>query len=146
MKNIFVFSALALISSVSFAGRCIPDGRSFENRCDVVVTGSALSECHITSNRYDHPDYRGNYPGNYPGTYYPPYHTHPWDRSETKKEAASCNVTLEDCKYFAFRELDKYAYRNQCGDLSVGKSVKYSYKTLNTDGTVAEEVTGRMRK
>lgn len=147
MKNLIALTALTLISSQALAGRCVPDGRAFESRCDVQVTGTALSECHVTSNpRYDHPDYRGHYPGNYPGRYYPPYHTHPWERSETTKKASSCDVDLEDCKYFAFRELDKYSYRNQCGDLSVGKSVIYSYKTFNADGTVADEVTGRMRK
>ncbi len=146
--KLFIVSLLTLSASTAFAGRCVPDMNNemiFENRCDVVVTGTSLSECHVTgSTRF--PDYRGNFPGNYPGQYYPPYHTHPWDRSAPTTKAAACDVTLDDCKYFAFRQLDKFRYTNNCGDISVGKSVEYRYQTLNTDGTVANEVNGRMKK
>ncbi len=146
--KLFIVSLLALSASTAFAGRCVPDMNNemiFANRCDVVVTGTRLSECHITGSM-NYPDYRGNYPGNYPGQYYPPYHTHPWNRSAPTTEASACDIDLEDCKHFAFRQLDKFSYRNNCGDLSVGKSVEYSYKNLNTDGTVVNEVTGRMTK
>lgn len=152
MKNVFIISLLVLATSNAFARRCVPDtlgNRNFQSVCEVVVTGSTLSECHVTSSR-NTPDYRGNYPGNYPrnypGTYYPPYHTHPWERISTGAEASACDVTLDDCKYFAFRQLDKYTYTNNCGDVSVGKSVEYTFKSMNNDGTVAEEVSGRMKK
>jgi hypothetical protein len=81
-----------------------------------------------------------------PFPYNSPYHTHPWNRVEIGTEASSCDISLEDCKYFAFRQLDKFSYTNQCGATSEGKSVEYSYRSMNNDGTVADEVTGRMRK
>lgn len=150
MKTVLTLSLLALATSNAFAHRCVPNAAGemkFESRCEAVVTGTTLAECHITgSTRF--PDDRGNYPGNYPGNYYPypPYHTHPWERVSTGEVKESCDVSLDDCKYFAFRALDKYEYRNQCGDLSVGKSVEYKYQVLNADGSVAREITGRMRK
>lgn len=148
MKHVIV-AVVVLFTSEAFARRCVPDAqgnRNFESVCQVVVTGTSLSECHVTGPGRYSPDYRGNYPGNYPGRYYPPYHTHPWERITTGAEASACDVTLEDCKYFAFRQLEKYRYTNQCGDIAVGKSVEYRYQTLNNDGTVLDEVTGRMRK
>jgi hypothetical protein len=148
MKLFFILSLLALAASNAFAGRCVPDRNNemnFENRCDVLVTGTTLAECHITGGtRF--PDDRGHYPRHFPGNYNPPYHTHPWDRSAPTTKASACDVTLDDCKYFAFRQLDKFRYTNNCGDLSVGKSVDYKFQTLNADGTISHEVTGRMRK
>lgn len=148
MKLFFILSLLSFAASNAFAARCVPDRNNemnFENRCEVVVTGTKLSECHVTgSTRF--PDERGYYPGNYRGQYFPPYHTHPFDRSAPTTKASACDVTFEDCKYFAFRQLDKFRYTNNCGDLSVGKSVEYKFQTLNVDGTVSNEVTGRMKK
>lgn len=149
MKNLLIISLLVLGTANAFAKRCLPDvngNRNFESICEVVVTGSTLPECHVTVPSRYYPDYRGNYPGNYPGNYYPPYHTHPWDRVTTGDEASSCDISLDDCKYFAFRQLEKYKFTNQCGMVAVGKSVEYRYQTLNTDGTVADEVSGRMRR
>ena len=152
MKNALIISLLVLATSNAFARRCVPDAmgnRNFQSVCEVAVTGTTLSECHITGSTRNSPD-RGNYPGNhpynYPGTYFPPYHTHPWERITTGTEASACDVSLDDCKYFAFRELEKYSYTNNCGDMSVGKSVEYTYKSMNNDGTVAEEISGRMRR
>ncbi len=150
--KLVIAASLLFAATSSFAGRCVPDmnnNMNFENRCDVVVTGTTLAECHITGSTnypYDRGYYPGNYPGNYPGGNIPPYHTHPWDRSAPTTKASACDVDLEDCKYFAFRQLDKFNYTNNCGDISVGKSVEYKYQTLNADGTVANEVTGRMKK
>jgi hypothetical protein len=148
MKLFFILSILALAASNAFAGRCVPDRNNemnFENRCDVLVTGTPIAECHITGGtRF--PDDRGHTPRHFPGSDSPPYHTHPWGRSAPTTKASACDVTLEDCKYFAFRQLDKFRYTNNCGDLSVGKSVDYNFQTLNADGTVPHEVTGRMRK
>lgn len=149
MKYLVFLSLATFVTTTAFAGRCVPDAMgnmNFENRCEVTVTGSSLAECHLTSPSRYTPDYRGNYPGNHPSTYNPPYHTHPWERVVTGTKASACDVTLEDCKYFAFRQLEKYEYVNNCGDISVGKSVEYKFQTLNTDGTVADEVTGRMKK
>lgn len=149
MKHALIISLLVLATSNVFARRCVPDAsgnRNFQNVCEVIVTGSSLSECHVTAPSRYNPDYRGNYPGNYPGTYFPPYHTHPWERVSTGTKASTCDVSLDDCKYFAFRQLDKFRYTNQCGDISVGKSVEYRYMSLNNDGTVADEVSGRMRR
>ena len=146
MKNLFIVSFLVLATSNAFARRCVPDAmgnRNFQSVCEVVVTGTSFSECHVTGN---YPDYRGQYPGNYPRTQFPPYHTHPWERVTTGAEASACDVSLDDCKYFAFRQLDKYSYTNNCVDISVGKSVEYKFTSLNNDGSVAEEVTGRMKK
>ncbi len=145
MKHILIVSLVVLFTSNAFARRCVPDAngnRNFENICSVVVTGTTLSDCHVTGPSRYSPDYRGNYPG----TYNSPYHTHPWDRVTTTDETSACDINLEDCKYFAFRQLEKYKYTNQCGDISVGKSVEYRYQSLNNDGTVADEVTGRMRR
>ncbi len=152
--KIFVISILVLATSSAFARRCVPDAngnRNFQSICEVVVTGTTMSECHVTGPGRYSPDYRGNnypgnYPGNFPGTYFPPYHTHPWERVTTGTEASACDVNLDDCKYFAFRQLEKYKYTNNCGDVSVGKSVEYTFKSMNNDGTVAEEVSGRMRR
>jgi hypothetical protein len=149
MKHVLIVSLLVLSTSSAFARRCVPDAdgnRKFQNVCEVVVTGTTLSECHVTGPSRYSPDYRGNYPGNYPGQYNPPYHTHPWNRVVTDEESSACDINLEDCKYFAFRQLEKYKYTNNCGAVSVGKSVEYRYQSLNNDGTVADEVSGRMRR
>ena len=149
MKYLLVISLFSLVTSTAFARRCVPDANgnmNFENRCEVAVTGTSLAECHLTSPSRYSPDYRGNYPGNRPSTYNPPHHTHPWERVVTGTEVSACDVSLDDCKYFAFRQLEKYEYVNNCGDISVGKSVEYSYQSLNNDGTVADEVSGRMKR
>ncbi len=139
MKHVLIISFLLLATSSAFARRCVPDAngnRNFQSVCSVLVTGTTLSECHVTGPSRYSPDYRGNYP----------YHTHPWNRVTTDEEASACDINLDDCKYFAFRQLEKYKYTNNCGDVSVGKSVEYSYQSMNNDGTVADEVTGRMRR
>jgi hypothetical protein len=154
MKHFFLLAVVAFASSSTYARRCVPDmqgNRIFENRCEVIVTGTNVQGCRVYVNTND-PFFMtgGAYPGNHPrplpGMYFPPYAGRPWERITPTKVADACDITLEDCKYFAFRELDKFSYRTQCGDLSVGRSVEYRYVQLHRDGSVADEVSGRMRK
>lgn len=146
MKLLLISSIL--LSTTAFGARCLPTYTA-TTRCDVQVTGTTVAECH-GSGRTNPADYRGNYPGNYPrpfpGTYIPDTYTRPWNRVEMGTEASACEVNLEDCKYFAARQLDKYREVTNCGDISVGKSVEYRFTSYNNDGTVAEEINGRMRK
>lgn len=144
MKTVTALIVLIAASS-SFAANCRP-GVAPVSRCEIQVTGSTLAECHLTGPSRYSPDYRGNYPGNFPAPYYPGSYTYPWRRVEIGQEASACDLSLEDCKYFAFKKLNKFSYTNNCGDVSVGKSVEYVFQSLNNDGTVAEEITGRMRK
>lgn len=148
MKHILLLSVLALTTSQAFARRCVPDmngNKNFASVCEVLVTSTSSAECHGSVNRRDYraPDYGpfGGYRTRMPET-----HTHPWNRVRVTSEAASCDVDLQECKDLAFRELEKLSYVNNCGDMSVGKSVEYTLTTLNTDGTVADQVSGRMTK
>lgn len=145
MKTALFVSLFALTSS-AFGARCL-ESRQAISHCDIQVVGNTLSECHIT---YNPRDIRPTpYPGinpyvrNYPrgGAY-----TLPWRRVAIGEEVSSCDISLEDCKSFAFRKLNKFEYVNNCGDISRGMSVNYRYQSLNNDGTVAEEMIGRMRK
>lgn len=144
--KLLLISSFLVLSSTAFAARCLPTYTP-TSRCDVQVTGTTLAECH-GSGRTNPADYRGTYPSNYPYPvpYTPDTYTLPWRRVEVGEEASECELNLDDCKYFAFRKLDKFRYVNNCGDISVGKSVEYRYQSLNNDGTVAETISGRMIK
>lgn len=140
MKKLLPLAVL-LLSTSSFAGNCLSNKNPI-SRCEVQVVGNTIAECHLTGR----PTYTPNYPGNFPGRYYPGSYTYPWRRVEIGEEVSSCDLDLEDCKTFAFRRLQKFSYTSNCGDISYGKSVNYAYQSLNNDGTVAEEITGSMRK
>lgn len=134
MKHFVLFSVLALASSQSFARRCVPEA-IVSTRCDVVVSSTTVSECHIIRSQ-----------NNFPETFKPGYHVHPWNRSVVSSTTSSCDVDLQDCKDIAFRALEKFTYTNNCGDVYVGKSVEFSFQNLNADGSVATEVAGRFSK
>jgi len=144
--KIALIASLLLVSVQTFAAHCL-ESRQAYSRCDIQVEGNTLSTCRIT---YNPRDYRpAPYPGvnpyirNYPrgGAY-----TLPWRRVEIGEEVSKCDISLQDCKDLAFRRLVKFEYVNNCGDISRGMRVEYRYQSLNNDGTVAEEVSGRMRK
>lgn len=141
-----LITSLFVLTSSAFAAHCL-ESREASSRCDIQVVGNTLSECHIT---YNPRDIRPTpYPGinpyvrNYPrgGAY-----SLPWRRVEIGEEVSSCDISLDDCQYLAFRKLNKFEYVNNCGGISRGVSVNYRYLSLNNDGTVAEEVSGRMKK
>ncbi len=145
MKLLLV-SLIVLSSINAFAGICVP-GKEILSRCDIQVTGSRLAECRGPGPIRPNGSYRTpNYPGNYPGSSFPETYSIPWRRVDIGEEASACDLSLEDCKYFAFRKLEKFQYTNNCGAVSVGKSVEYVFRSLNNDGTIAEEVLGRMSK
>jgi hypothetical protein len=140
MKLLLV-SVIALSTTGAIAARCLPSNNP-NSRCDIQVEGSRLAECHGPGNIRPN----GSYRTNYPGTYFPDNYTRPWRQVDIGEESSVCDVSVEDCQYFAFRALDKFQYTNNCGATSVGKSVEYRYRSLNNDGTVADEVSGRMIK
>lgn len=141
-----LLASISILSASAFAAPCM-ESRQAYSRCDVQVEGNTIATCRIT---YNPRDIRPTpYPGvnpylrNYPqgGAY-----TLPWRRVEIGEEVARCDISLQDCKDLAFRRLEKFEYVSNCGDISRGKSVNFRYQSLNNDGTVAEEVSGRMRK
>jgi hypothetical protein len=137
MKNL-IFALVALASSQAFARRCLPDlmgNQNFKTRCDVFVVSTSTSDCHIL---------RGG--GPFPEDYIPVYHTHPWERRKLSDQSDACDLDLQGCQDLAFRKLEKFEYTNNCGDVSVGKSVDYRFQTLNADGTVDTEFEGRFKK
>lgn len=139
MKKLLPFAILVLSSS-AFARNCLAP-KAPSSRCEVQVEGNTISECHLTSTSYT-----PNYPSNFPNRYNPGSYTYPWRRVAIGEEVSSCDVSLEECKDFAFRRLEKFSYVSNCGDLSYGKRVNFAYLSLNNDGSVGEEVTGSMRK
>lgn len=139
MKIIFSLSLLVLTSS-AFAANCLSN-EALESRCEVQVVGNTLSECYLAGT-FSTP----NYPSNFPNRYNPGAYTYPWRRVAIGEEVSRCNIGLEDCKDFAFRRLEKFDYVNNCGDISRGVRVNYAYQTLNSDGSIVEEITGSMRK
>jgi hypothetical protein len=145
MKLLLV-SLIALSTTGAFAARCIPTNNP-TSRCDIQVEGRRLAECRGPGHIHPNDGYRRqNNPGNYPGTYIPDNYTRPWRQVDIGEESSVCDVSIEDCQYFAFRALEKFEYTNNCGATSVGKSVEYRYSSLNNDGTVADVISGRMVK
>lgn len=140
MKTLLTIS-LVLFNVSSHASRCLPNDAGvevFESRCDTVVVSTRTPLCHV------------NEPWNYPTTATDRndnwYHVHGWNQISLKAKNSNCNVTFEDCKRFAFKQLDKYRDVNPCGYVSVGKSVEYRLRTFNADRSVETERFGRFSK
>ena len=135
--------AILVLSSSAFAANCLSTSAP-ASRCEVQVVGNTISECYLTGTA--RPAYTPNYPGNFPGRYNPGGYVYPWRRVAIGEEVSRCDVSLEECKDFAFRRLQKFEYVSNCGDISRGMRVNFAYQSLNNDSTVAEEITGSMRK
>jgi hypothetical protein len=140
MKSAILLSLL-LFPTLSQARRCLPDAsgaETFASRCDVIVVSTRTPECHV------------NEPWNYPHTATDRndnwYHVHGWNQSSQTAKSSTCDVTFEDCKYFAFKQLSKFREVNPCGYVSVGKKVEYRFQTFSADRTVETERVGRMSK
>ncbi len=128
-----------LFPTLSSASRCLPDDtgvEAFASRCDVVVVSTRTPQCHV------------NEPWNYPYTTTDRndnwYHVHGWNQLSLKAKNSSCDINFDDCKHFAFRQLDKFRDVNNCGYVSVGKSVEYRFRTFDAARNVESERTGRM--
>jgi hypothetical protein len=134
MKNTLLITLLSLSSFTAMARNCVPQTQP-STRCEVFVDGTSYSECHIIRS--------GNM---FPETYRPNYHTHPWNREFTGEQKSYCDVELQECKDLAFRRLEKYTFTNNCGDVSVGKSVEFFFQVLNEDGTINAQESGVFKK
>jgi hypothetical protein len=140
MKTLFVL-ALAFFHTTSHAARCLPDDagdKVFRSRCDTVVVSTRTPLCHVNEPwdaPYNVTDRNDNW-----------YHVHGWNQVSLKAKKSTCEVTFEDCRSFAFRQLDKYRDVNPCGYVSVGKGVEYRYREFNSDRSISHERFGSFYK
>ena len=144
MKHIALIAIMALASSQSFARRCNSESIA-STRCEISVSGNSIPSCRIGNSTRD---YVERYPGANPYQYrtFPVPGYYGWERSEINDSSEVCDVDLQECKDLAFRALEKLNYTSNCGDISRGTSVEFSFQTLNGDGSVRAEQTGRFKK
>ncbi len=140
MKTLLI--ALVILSStLSYARRCLPDERgneTFASRCETIVYTSYTPTCHVNE-PWDYPYTATDRNDNW-------YHVHGWYQVSQIAKASSFEITFDECKTFAFKQLDKYRDVNPCGYVSVGKKVEYRFQTFNALRGVETERLGRMSK
>lgn len=137
MKKLLM-TALILSSTQSFASRCLPDQdgqETFASRCEVIVVGTRVPECHINE-PWDYPMRTTDRNDSW-------YHVHGWHQSSPKAKISNCNTTYEDCKNLAYGKLSKFREVNQCGYVSKGKRVEWRFQTFDQDRGVESEQIGR---